>query len=483
MNRFNNFAFKGTVPNGGNSSPTEDSPSWLDARRPNTNNYDRQESIVSRAGHQSGKIPKKRLFVDDDSDKEQHLSTQYRHDTTFPSVTMADMLNKTKSESLQDIIRKKSSPKSKLVRESLLERSLEELEEYDPVAEIREKNMKLNARERTVRMHSRSANNLFDGSDEEAVTVTNKARKKKRLMVDSDEEDFVVPRVSKVSIDNDTMDLIETPESKRYPVNRHHGNNKNSSDDMSERRRSNSNNIVFNLTEDADLQDVIDTEGITGGDGDDDDGHGYDGEISKKDIVAKAKQVIRQCEAVSKNLRQSLASWGTASSGTSKAASSSHLSDNADCVNLLTISSPEVQHHHAVTATITNQALLNNEDISTFCPGLVLNPYQLVGVNWLKLLYENEVNGVLADDMGLGKVSANFVFDTIEYFLSFFLLFLLDCTNYSIHGLVGCGGTKYTTCSSSPFNSSTSISAVELGKRAGSLLSVFGNCSLSRFTE
>ncbi|CAE7461351.1 Etl1, partial [Symbiodinium microadriaticum] len=28
--------------------------------------------------------------------------------------------------------------------------------------------------------------------------------------------------------------------------------------------------------------------------------------------------------------------------------------------------------------------------------------YQVVGVNWLKLLHSNDVNGVLADDMGLG---------------------------------------------------------------------------------
>ncbi|KAJ4430205.1 hypothetical protein ANN_22415, partial [Periplaneta americana] len=35
--------------------------------------------------------------------------------------------------------------------------------------------------------------------------------------------------------------------------------------------------------------------------------------------------------------------------------------------------------------------------------GGVLRPYQLDGLDWLKLLYENGVNGILADEMGLGK--------------------------------------------------------------------------------
>ena len=34
------------------------------------------------------------------------------------------------------------------------------------------------------------------------------------------------------------------------------------------------------------------------------------------------------------------------------------------------------------------------------CPIVRLKPYQLVGVNWLYLLHQVGVNGVLADDMG-----------------------------------------------------------------------------------
>ncbi|CAM9365817.1 unnamed protein product, partial [Ectocarpus sp. 8 AP-2014] len=44
------------------------------------------------------------------------------------------------------------------------------------------------------------------------------------------------------------------------------------------------------------------------------------------------------------------------------------------------------------------------------CPGLKLNPYQLVGVNWMCLLRGTNVNGVLADEMGLGKTVQSIAF-------------------------------------------------------------------------
>ena len=57
---------------------------------------------------------------------------------------------------------------------------------------------------------------------------------------------------------------------------------------------------------------------------------------------------------------------------------------------------------------------ISREEVSQFCPGLRLSDYQLIGLNWLALLYTltyrveetgqvSHVNGVLADEMGLGK--------------------------------------------------------------------------------
>jgi SNF2 family DNA or RNA helicase len=45
-----------------------------------------------------------------------------------------------------------------------------------------------------------------------------------------------------------------------------------------------------------------------------------------------------------------------------------------------------------------------------FGRALSLKPYQLVGVNWLLLLHEKNVNAILADAMGLGKTIQTIAF-------------------------------------------------------------------------
>ena len=41
---------------------------------------------------------------------------------------------------------------------------------------------------------------------------------------------------------------------------------------------------------------------------------------------------------------------------------------------------------------------------------LELKSYQLVGINWLAMLYEKKLNGILADQMGLGKTVQSLAF-------------------------------------------------------------------------
>ena len=64
---------------------------------------------------------------------------------------------------------------------------------------------------------------------------------------------------------------------------------------------------------------------------------------------------------------------------------------------------------------------IEREEIEELCPGLRLADYQVVGVNWLALLYTltykveetgriSHVNGVLADEMGLGKTVQTIAF-------------------------------------------------------------------------
>ncbi|KAI9895220.1 hypothetical protein PsorP6_018352 [Peronosclerospora sorghi] len=54
--------------------------------------------------------------------------------------------------------------------------------------------------------------------------------------------------------------------------------------------------------------------------------------------------------------------------------------------------------------------VVTQADIPNICSTLELKPYQVVGVNWLLLLYKNKVSGVLADEMGLGKTVQTIAF-------------------------------------------------------------------------
>jgi hypothetical protein len=122
-------------------------------------------------------------------------------------------------------------------------------------------------------------------------------------------------------------------------------------------------------------------------------------DMKRSDIQRKANGILQHCRRLSNNLRKSLTQWETGSSSRSPAAS-------RDCIDLTKISqletgaSPALQSYGSAVTQI-----LFDSDIQHKCPGLALKGYQLVGINWLKLLHENHVNGVLADDMGLGATS------------------------------------------------------------------------------
>lgn len=124
-----------------------------------------------------------------------------------------------------------------------------------------------------------------------------------------------------------------------------------------------------------------------------------DSVLSKAAIKSEARSIILKCENLSGLLRSALRKWAQPESSANNSSGSGNSTiDNQDCINLISIN-----RGAASTATGVS-SILSDEDITTFCsPDLVLKPYQLVGVNWLKLLHETKINGVLADDMGLGK--------------------------------------------------------------------------------
>ena len=131
-----------------------------------------------------------------------------------------------------------------------------------------------------------------------------------------------------------------------------------------------------------------------GDDKDSEDDGGF-AELDEEERRLAAEKVLEVCADLSANLRESLRLWGSGGEA-------STVSKVKDCVDLTSIR--ESNGDISFSPLAISHAILRDEDIQDLCPGLQLKPYQLVGVNWLKLLHQNKVNGVLADDMGLGKV-------------------------------------------------------------------------------
>ena len=103
--------------------------------------------------------------------------------------------------------------------------------------------------------------------------------------------------------------------------------------------------------------------------------------------------------------------------------------EEGECVALLEMrpashSSPSSSSSSSAVVSSTAAAsideVLSEQAIVAHCPGLQLKSYQTVGVNWLYLLHKHSVNGVLADDMGLGMRCDAMVFRSFLIFFTFF---------------------------------------------------------------
>ena len=95
--------------------------------------------------------------------------------------------------------------------------------------------------------------------------------------------------------------------------------------------------------------------------------------------------VLEDCEQIGASLRTTISSWNLDGDGTN---SSGNAEDGA--LSLLSLGSLK---HHKAQKYLPNQPTLLSDNVT-------LKEYQLLGVNWLNLLYRRNLSCILADEMG-----------------------------------------------------------------------------------
>ena len=122
-------------------------------------------------------------------------------------------------------------------------------------------------------------------------------------------------------------------------------------------------------------------------------------------------ELVRQCEALGRPIAEEMKKWGVDVYGSSK--------DGELDLVILEHPSPGRDSGIGTPTTIGQFSEEDDGDVkrvmnsrkkpgSLSQPGImgrdvVLKDYQVVGVNWLSLLFEQKLSAILADDMGLGK--------------------------------------------------------------------------------
>ena len=156
--------------------------------------------------------------------------------------------------------------------------------------------------------------------------------------------------------------------------------------------------VMINLSADDDEEAEADCDDSDNEDGG---GGGWNDTDNKSEVQEKAMSVLKYCEMIGTTLRSNLDSWGGDDAKVTDDAKSTQKGNF--CTGLMSIRKKK-------GSGSDSSDILGDDYFKDICPGLILKGYQLVGVNWLKLLHENNVNGVLADDMGLGKTVQSIAF-------------------------------------------------------------------------
>jgi SWI/SNF-related matrix-associated actin-dependent regulator of chromatin subfamily A containing DEAD/H box 1 len=111
--------------------------------------------------------------------------------------------------------------------------------------------------------------------------------------------------------------------------------------------------------------------------------------------------LVKQCKEAGKPLAAEMKAWGVDLFGTKegeldivtlKDSQSNHDSGIGTPLSELSEETPEKRRRNNF---ISQPSIMSNDRR--------MKDYQVVGINWLNLLYKNKLSGILADDMGLGK--------------------------------------------------------------------------------
>ena len=123
-------------------------------------------------------------------------------------------------------------------------------------------------------------------------------------------------------------------------------------------------------------------------------------------------KLVRKCENLGIPLRDEMKAWGVTETSSSKDGET-ELADIDAISNATRDSAIGTPSSHAGSVEDDNEAVdpkKARKRHNPFFPqptimaeGVNLKDYQVIGINWLSMLFDRKLSGILADDMGLGK--------------------------------------------------------------------------------
>lgn len=139
--------------------------------------------------------------------------------------------------------------------------------------------------------------------------------------------------------------------------------------------------------------------------------------------------ILEECEKIGSSLRAAIATWTTEDSSSKGKGKEVSLAPDQIEEDSLSLRALKISNDAASKGFISSQP-------SMIAEGITLKDYQLLGINWLFLLYRRRHSCILADEMGLGK--------TIQV-ISFFAL-LKERGNFGPHLVIVPSSTLENWC-------------------------------------